>query len=350
MQDEANPSVLLEGDGIASVCVARLLTDAGVDCLWQPNPRPKLSAILLGEQTQHLLRELFPTTQNNPSDLFHGFVQVRRRVVLWGDAPEALELPHSGVVAPEGELLQRLWQRVPPIRTFHKESPYEQFSWSVQTSRTDASSRLEQNCGNREANFAMVELLPGIAQDACWVESVAHGWLFLLALGGGKATLIAVGDAPQPLLLSSRLVAQQINSILEHRASVPAYPRLTDILASTDRITCGSAAMSFDPLCGEGAGNAVREAFIAAAVIRASLLGQPREQLADHYTDRLKRGFLRHLQICLQFYSTGGESTFWKAEAASLLAGIERLQESVAREPAVQFRLMDRDLVPVQIS
>ncbi len=349
MQDEANPTVLLEGDGIASVCVARLLTDAGVNCLWQPNARPKLAAILLGEQTQHLLRELFPATQSDPSDLFHGFVQVKRRIVLWGGASEALELPHSGVVAPEDELLQRLWQRVPPIEKFDG-VPYEQFSWRVQTSRTDASTRLEQNFGNREASFAVVELLPGIAQDACWVESVAHGWLFLLAPGSSRATLIAVGDEPQALLRNSRLVAHQINSIVEHKVSVPAYPRLTDRLVGADMITCGSAAMSFDPLCGEGAGNAVREAFLAAAVIRASLLGQSREQLANHYTDRLKRGFLRHLQICLQFYSTGGESNFWKAEAASLLAGIEQLQKSVAREPAVQLKLIDRDLVPAQIS
>jgi hypothetical protein len=345
MQGKANPMVLLEGDGIASVCVARLLTDAGVNCLWQPNTRPKLAAILLGEQTQHLLRELFPTTQSDPNDLFHGFVQVKRRIVLWGNASEALELPHRGVVAPEGELLRRLWQRVPPIETWDRAS-HEQFSWRVQTSRTDASPRLEQNFGTREASFSIVELLPGITQDVCWVESVTHGWLFLLTLRGGRATLIAVGDTLQSLLRSSRLVAHQINGIVEHKASVPAYPRLTDIFVDADRITCGSAAMSFDPLCGEGAGNAVREAFLAAAIIRASLLGRPREQLADHYTDRLKRGFLRHLQICLQFYSTGGESNFWKTEAASLRAGIEQLQESIAREPAVQFRLMDRDLVP----
>src|ERR1700710_1697836 len=88
LQGESKPVVLLEGDGIAAVCVARLLTDAGVGCIRQPNARPKLAAILIGEQTQHLLRELFSATENQPGDLFEGLVQIKRRVVLWGDAPQ----------------------------------------------------------------------------------------------------------------------------------------------------------------------------------------------------------------------------------------------------------------------
>jgi hypothetical protein len=347
IQAESKPVVLIEGDGIAAVCVARLLTDAGVACVRQPNERPKLAAILVGEQTQHLLRELFPATETDPEDLFEGLVQIKRRVVLWGDAPQALELPHSGVVAPEGDLLRRLWGRVPPMATLDA-SPGRQPSLRVQTTRADAISRPEQGFGNREASFALVELHAGIAPDACWVESIAHGWLFLLALGGNKATLIAVGDNSESLLIGSRLVALQIAGTVAHHASVPAYPRLTSTLANAQSLTCGSAAMSFDPLCGEGAGNAVREAFLAAAVIRASVLGRPWEPLAEHYTDRLRRGFLRHLQLCLQFYSTGGQGPFWKTAEASLVAGIQDLAGLVRHEPTITFRLLDRDLVPAE--
>ena len=347
MQGETKPAILLEGDGMAAVCVARLLSDAHVECIWQPNPRPKLAAILLGEQTQRLLRELFPSTEEHPGDLFESFVRVKRRIVLWGNAPQPLELPHSGVVAPEGELLRRLWERVPALPAYD-EAPHQQASWHVQTTRSDAAPGAERSFGDRRASFARVELRAGIAPDACWVESVPHGWLFLLALGGRDATLIAVGENTEALLLSSRLVAGQISGIVTHHASVAAYPRLTETLAGTRHITCGSAAMSFDPLCGEGAGNAVREAFLAAAVIRASLLGHSSRDLSAHYTDRLRRGFLRHLQICLQFYSTGGTGEFWQMEAASLLAGMQDVAEMVELEPAMHFRLVDRDLIPLQ--
>lgn len=345
MQSEANPAVLLEGDGIAAVCVARLLTDAGVRCIWHPNARPKLAAILLGEQTQHLLRELFPAAESNAGDLFEGFVEVKRRVVLWGDATRAFELPHRGIVAPEGDLLRRLWERVPPMEVAGSPQ-HARTSWRVHTTRTDAIARPEQGFGKREASFALVELQAGIAPDACWVESVPHGWLFLLSLGAGNATLIAAGDTPEVLLSSSQLIEPQIAGIVAHHSAVPAYPRLTSTLARPDFITCGSAAMSFDPLCGEGAGNAAREAFLAAAVVRASLLGHPGEHLAAHYTDRLRRGFLRHLQICLQFYSTGGQGEFWKMESASLRAGMQDLMRMVASEPERRFRLLDRDLIP----
>jgi hypothetical protein len=346
MQDEASPAVLLEGDGIAAVCVARLLNDAGVRYLWQPNTRPKLAAILIGEQTQHLLRELFPPSEQSPADLFDGFVQIKRRIVQWGSAAVPVELPHSGVVAPEAELLQRLWDRVPPRETFDGSSQ-EQDAWLIQSSRAGSSSQSEQEFGRREARFALVELHAGLAPDACWVESVAQGWLFLLALGEGKATLIAVGDTTESLLSASQLVANQIARIMAHKEPVPAYPRLTNVLAGTDVITCGSAAMSFDPLCGEGAGNAVREAFLAAAVVRASLGGHSRERLAEHYADRLRRGFLRHLQICLQFYTTGGAGDFWQTESALLHTGIQELERMVEHEPEVRFRLVNRDLSPV---
>ena len=344
MQRDDKPAVLLEGDGIAAACMARLLRDAGVGCVLQTNARAKLAAILVGEQTQGLLRELFPASESRPGDLFEGFLRVRRRVVLWGEAEQELELPHSGVVAPEGELLRRLWERVTPMSAGEGMGSLPPL-WHVRTTRGDAP---EQSFGSREAGFALVELQAGVVADACWVESVPNGWLFLLALGTGRATLIAVGDTPECLLADSRLIARQIAGIGAPQASVAAHPRLSARLAGSDFIACGSAAMSFDPLCGEGAGNAVREAFLAAAVVRASLLGHSPELLAAHYTDRLRRGFLRHLQVCLQFYSTGGLGDFWSGSAASLVGGIEELRGLVAHEPAAQFRLFDRDLLPAQ--
>jgi hypothetical protein len=46
--------------------------------------------------------------------------------------------------------------------------------------------------------------------DACWVESVNVGWLFMLNLGGGVASLIFVGGTADELLAGSRLVAPRV--------------------------------------------------------------------------------------------------------------------------------------------
>jgi hypothetical protein len=344
--------VVLEGDGMASVCAARLLTDAGVSCVLERNARPKLAAILLGEQTQHLLRELFPIPKadEGDEDLFEGFARISRRIVLWGDAPEPLNLPHRGVVAPEGELLARLWRRVPALASADPQQPVPAAGWRIQSTRANIAADQERCFGSRRARFALVELREGAEPEACWVESVADGWLFLLSLGGGKATLIAVGDTDtvDQLLAGSRLVATQVGRTLqEPSAPIPAYPRLLRSLVEGGRVACGTAAMSFDPLCGEGAGNAVREAFLAAALIRAGLAGADPAALANHYTMRLTQGFLRHLQICLQFYSTGGSGRFWEREGDSLRKGIQSLQAELNAMRATGFKLVDRDLVPL---
>jgi flavin-dependent dehydrogenase len=119
-------------------------------------------------------------------------------------------------------------------------------------------------------------------------------------------------------------------------------------LAAPRRLACGTAAISFDPLCGEGTGNAVREAFLAAAVVRAALSGGDAEALAAHYTSRLQLGFLRHLQICQQFYNSGGHGEFWDAESDALRRGIGTLAAELQNQPAPRYRLMDRTLFPME--
>lgn len=320
--------------------------------MWKRNARPKIAAILLGEQTQHLLRELFPD-RSGEAGLFDGFAPVERRIVLWGDAPAPLDLPHRGVVAPEDELLRRLWLRVPALDNLDPQQP-EPACWRIQSSPDykpeglgpgDSDMDAQYHFGSREARVAQVELKDGSEASACWVESLAAGWLFLLACGEGLASLIAVGDSVERLLAGSRLIAPRVLRTLCQSAPVPAYPRMRRILANDQTIFCGTAAMSFDPLCGEGAGNAVRGAFLAAALVRAARAGAGRDELANHYRARLTQGFLRHLQLCLQFYSTGGFGAMWRSESDALRRGIELLSRDLKDLPPPRFALVDRELI-----
>ncbi len=105
--------------------------------------------------------------------------------------------------------------------------------------------------------------------------------------------------------------------------------------------------MNFDPLCGEGAGNAVREAFLAAAVVRAALQGHPVTELTKHYEDRLRRGFARHIEVCLQFYQSGGTSAFWKEQVDALHNGMPHLAALLTPAPPPSYRLVERDLIPI---
>jgi hypothetical protein len=77
--------------------------------------------------------------------------------------------------------------------------------------------------------------------------------------------------------------------------------------------------VGFDPICGDGTGNAVREGILAAAVVRAA--GDP-DDLRAHYTARIVAGFRRHLELCREYYRTGGTGAWWRHELEALDRGI----------------------------
>src|SRR5262245_36809766 len=99
------PTVWIRGEGIAGCCCRRLLREAGMDTTTEIVRRSHLPAIMLGEVTQKLLRDVF-----GREDLFRGFPQIRTRVVAWGRQTNRLTLSHSAVVVSEKELLNRIRQ------------------------------------------------------------------------------------------------------------------------------------------------------------------------------------------------------------------------------------------------
>ena len=334
----------MEGDGIASTCAARLLVDAGIDCVLHATARPKLAAVLLGEQTQHLLRNIFGS--DSGEELFAGFAEIKQRIVQWGAAGDPLVLPHSGVVVREEDLLRRLWERVPIERIDGETSD----GWEIVSTRAENAAADEWSYGSRMARFARVKLNERAEQSACWVESTPDGWLFMLSLGEGDGSLISVGGTAQEMLGASRLISSRVASVESESSPVASYPRLRRALVEERNIFCGGAAMSFDPLCGEGAGNAAREAFLAAGFIRAVLAGGDVHLLRQHYTSRLMQGFHRHLEACLRFYESGGDGEFWRSESNALRDGIVQLERLLRAVPASRYRLVDRELIRLALN
>ena len=80
-----------------------------------------------------------------------------------------------------------------------------------------------------------------------------------------------------------------------------------------------------------------------------SRAGEPVEDLLAHYTSRHMHGFLRHLQMCLGFYQSGGPGSFWQSEAALLQQGIEWAGEVLQehKKPPTH-RLVGRQLEPIR--
>ena len=89
----------------------------------------------------------------------------------------------------------------------------------------------------------------------------------------------------------------------------------------------------------------MREAILAAAVIRASCSQPTSQGLADHYANRLLSGFLRHLALTRPYYATGGYGPWWQTSLAQIDEAIAWTKSQPALRAAPRFLLRDFDLV-----
>jgi hypothetical protein len=306
---------------------------------------------LIGNATQALIEDVFER-----GDLFRGAQRVSKRIVAWGSHgsgaaqnTQPVELPHSAVVISERELTDRLapGNVVRSAADAHANSAAG--DWTIITSRTRyaRNNNVDHHFGSRIAHATPVRLKEDCARDACWIESLDNGWLFLLP-GPSSGWLLSVGGPAEQQVPHSRLVGAQIESIGSAVGQFPSYPRASDPLCGPGWLVCGAAAMAFDPICGDGAGNAVREAILASAVIKAiksTVTSSDIDHLLAHYKARLLAGFLKHLELCRQFYAACS-GDWWTAELSRLDEGIEWCSGQLGSEPKFRYRLRGFDLEP----
>jgi hypothetical protein len=328
-------TILIKGSGVAAVCCARSLSAINLQVSLATQVGRRSNAILLSEGSQALLCDLF---ENNL--LFADLPRIRNRVVSWGPGAQVLTMPHSAVVIQEEILLDRLWSQ---LKLPTPQGPPE---WQILSSPQMDHAAEQRAFGTQVASVRSATINATSLRETCWTESVRDGWLFLFTTEGDQARLMSVGDSIETLLNQSELIAKQVHTISENIGEFPAYPRILSPLCGPKWLACGSAAIAFDPLCGEGAGNAVREAILASAVVRAAARGAPEESLLTHYSSRLLQGFFRHLQVCQQFYKTGGDAPFWKAELHLLQQGIEWCLSQPMSVP--KYRLTNFDLQEIE--
>jgi hypothetical protein len=282
---------------------------------------------MLSEAAQGLIRDIFQR-----ADLFRDLPRIRKRVVAWGPDATPVELAHSAVIVSEEALLSSLGV---------KEDLPGDAEWTIYAASPLPVATIEHRFGDRMATPIPVRLKG--AEDTCWMESVEDGWLFL-----NSGWLIAVGASPAKLLEQSRLVKNHIDSFDPGTTCFPASPRMVTPLGGDGCICCGSAAMSFDPLCGDGTAHAIREAILASAVIRGVARGEEPGPLLAHYEARLTAGFERHLAHCLQFYSSGGTGAWWRSQAQSIEQGLAWCRRRMEDHGRFRYRLNGFELEAIK--
>jgi hypothetical protein len=322
-------AAVIRGDGVAAYCCAHLLGKAGFSVELQPVDRPRLPVILLGEQALALIRDVF-----DQPNLFGDQPRIRKRVVAWGPDPTPVEVEHSAVVVSEESLLQAI----------RPEAPSEgDGGWTVFAARPLPSPAVEHCFGTRMASAIPVTMKESSDPAGCWIESLENGWLFLVS-----GWLLAVGAKAELLLGRSRVIATQIVEIGASSGEFPAFARIASPLGGPSWLACGTAAMAFDPICGDGTAHAIREAILASAVLRALAGGGSPDNLLSHYESRLTAGFHRHLTLCRQFYLSGGTGPLWSSELEAIDRGIQWCEPKLSDRPGFRYQLRGFELVAVR--
>jgi hypothetical protein len=332
--------IVVRGDGIAAQCCSRLLVRAGFRVIREGPARPKVPALLLGEGAQKLLQDVF-----DRSDLFEGLTPVSRRIVAWGPESKPTALPHSAVVVSEQELLDRIRPSEAPDSSVDPAAT----GWTIFAAPPLGSDVKELHFGSRFASVASVKLKANSPTGACWIESLADGWLFLLPVGE-DAWLLSVGSPVESLFARSRWMADQVQEMLPMKGGFASNPRIADSLCAPGWLACGTAALGFDPLCGDGAGHAVREAILACAAARAVIAGADVDSVLAHYRSRLVAGFYRHLKLCEEFYRSGGRGVWWEEQLAATLRGVEWCQSVRFDAPKSRYRLNGFSLEAIELT
>jgi len=327
-------SVLIRGDGVAARCCAHLLIQAGVEVVLEPVDRPRLPVIMLNHRALALIRDIF-----GDPNLFRDAPRIHKRIVAWGRDAKPLALDHSAIVVSEEILLENLSPKIAANSPAHI-AP----KWTIFALRPLPAPTEEHRCGSRVASAMPVSLAPDAEPGVCWIESLEDGWLFLIPNAPRCAWLLAVGNQPETLVPRSRVIAKQIAQANPAVGQFRAYPRIVSPLSGQNWLACGTAAMAFDPLCGDGTAHAIREAILASAVVRAALKQPDHEGLQAHYDARLVAGFRRHLMLCAEYYRSGGTGEWWRSELQSIEQGLAWCDRKLEAHGEFRYRLTDFEL------
>jgi hypothetical protein len=329
--------VVIRGDGVAAYCCAYLLGKAGLHVALEHVDRPRLPAIMLGDQALALIRDVF----ERPG-LLHNLPRIEKRVVAWGPGAKPVAVQHSAVVVPEDALLAE----VRPSALAGPD-PAQEARWTICAARPLPAPTTEHRFGSRMASAAPVALHDSCDPSACWIESLEDGWLFLIPNPPRAGWLLAVGGSPDVLLGRSTVVAAQIVRCGSSAGEFAAYARIASPLCGPGWLACGTAAMAFDPICGDGTAHAIREAILASAVIRAIAGGGAVRELLAHYQARLTAGFRRHLVLCRGFYQSGGTGPLWRTELDAIDRGIRWCDAQLSAGAGFRYRLRGFELEAV---
>jgi 2-polyprenyl-6-methoxyphenol hydroxylase-like FAD-dependent oxidoreductase len=299
----------VRGSGISALCCAALLARRGLRIsLTRTVPRRGLPALLLTMETASVLQHIFDGA------LALDFARtVDWRRVDWQAEPVVTAAP--GLVVEEERLLASMRSA---LRAQHGElAGSKAGALLIQADGQRVGKRYQ--FGKRRANWRVLSQ-PMPRENEVSMIADKTGWTF------------SVGCSQPAMTMEQRMELQPLG--------LPCAPRLSWPFCGDGWFACGPAAMTLDPVCGDGAGYAARSAVWLCGLLTSLPLDQAREE----YSSRLVRAFRSHLAECHQLYSTARFAATWKSELQATLRGLAAMDKLISQLPPMRTRLEGLDI------
>ena len=338
------PRIRVRGGGICAVTAATLLRARGAEVRVHVRPFARGRIVAIPVETLALASDLLGLTAQSLS--IGPMVEHRR--VDWSGG-EVRVVPQVALVCDAADLAARL---ATPLRDAgcldHDESDEEESDWVL-----EAFGRHGRRApaGERVGQFARVD--GHFSREELTVTATRSGWIFTAPHPrGGLAVLIVSPSAALSAAtegdLAERLAEIRMDAsaaqVTELSRPEPVGPALADPLWSGNSLKVGDAALALDPLRGDGVGFALRGALLAQAVLARIDGDTSRAESLGHYSERVRRAFVAHVEGCRDYYRVARFAEIWNRDVTAMGAVTE-----TSGQPAGQLglRLHGRNLIPV---
>ena len=91
-----------------------------------------------------------------------------------------------------------------------------------------------------------------------------------------------------------------------------------------NKIFVGNSIVSYDPLCGDGLGNALRSCILSTAITSSGYDDEIKQDMLEYYKHRVTLNFISHINTCLEFYSNNNG---WNQEKKLMESELKKLVE-----------------------
>ena len=346
------PSARVIGGGIGALCCAALLRRKGWDVTLCLPPKTQSPAVVLNAVTIQIIHDIF----GDVNYLLQDAQPIKRHYINWGDNRPDEFTPCSAFALTADVLSARLFDLLKQdsqLIIAGESDADSKFDWDIYAANGQRTIIPPRRFGRRSAICVDVTLHDDGDSTTSFIEATPGGWLFLAPVARGRAVLQAVvPEKPADVVQTTRALldpTKQIKRIVKDLAdaafTVECAPKKLDRMDGPNWLATGTAACSYDPLCGDGTGYAIRAAILAAAVLDGIDRETKKESLLTYYKLRLTYAFYTHLRSCLSLYSSASFNHIWRRELSMMEDGLGKVEQELSNMSTTQYQLNGFELL-----